>query len=369
MRVIVIGAGVVGSGLAWRLASQGIETVLVERGRPATGTTGSSFSWYNANSKRPEDYFRLNLAGMEAHIELRDQLGEAPWYHEGGNIVWSVGDDWMDSGEIEENLEVRVAELQQWGYPAEWIPASEAASLEPNVHFEESVEQVAYFRSEGWVDGPLLAAEMARRAAAAGAELRYGCEVSGLMMGDGRVAGVRLPNGDTIAADLVMNCAGPWADRIAAMAGRELPLAPTVGFVTRITGVPEGLIGRVLHAPRLHMRPDGDGLIALHHHEADAAITAGEEPWDWARELLERFKTYVPEAKSARVSRWTQTTRPIPADGRTSAGLLPSTPGYGEIVSHSAITMGVLLPKIVAHEIVTGDVDPLLANFRPERFA
>ncbi len=127
MRVIVIGSGVVGSGLAWRLASQEQETLLIERGRPASGTTGSSFSWYNANSKRPEDYFRLNLAGMAAHITLREELGAAPWYHEGGNLVWSADGDWMDSGEIEDNLEARVAELQGWDYPAEWIPVAEAS--------------------------------------------------------------------------------------------------------------------------------------------------------------------------------------------------------------------------------------------------
>lgn len=367
MRVIIVGAGVVGSGLAWRLASQGQETVLVERGKPAAGTTGSSFSWYNANSKRPEDYFRLNLAGMKAHAALRGELGEAPWYYEGGNLVWSEGEDWMDSGEIEENLEVRVAELQGWDYPAEWIPVSEAAELEPHVRFGD-VEQVAYFRSEGWVDGPLLAAKMADLAAAVGAELRYASEVVGLRVADGRIGGVRLANGEIIEADLVMNCAGPWADRLAVMAGRDLPLAPTLGFITRVSGVPDGLIGRVMHAPRLHMRPDGGGLIALHHHEADAGITAGDKPWDWAQELVERFKSYVPEAGDARVSRWTVATRPIPADGRTSAGLLPTIPGYGEIVTHSAITMGALLPRIVAQEIITGEVDPLLTNFRPERF-
>lgn len=367
MRVIVVGAGVVGSGLAWRLASQGQDVVLVERGKPATGTTGSSFSWYNANSKRPEDYFRLNLAGMEAHIALREELGETPWYHEGGNLVWSAGDAWMDSGEIEERLETRVAELQRWGYPAEWLPVTAAAELEPHVEFEDA-EQIAYFRTEGWIDGPKLAAKMAALAAGAGAELRYASEVVGIDKADGRVSGVRLANGEVIEADLVMNCAGPWSDRLAAMAGRELPLAPTLGFVTRISGVPEALIGRVMHAPRLHMRPDGDGLIALHHHEADAGITAGDKPWEWAAALLERFKSYVPDASDARVSRWTVATRPIPADGRTSAGLVDAIPGYGEIVTHSAITMGALLPKIVADEIITGEVNPLLANFRPERF-
>jgi glycine/D-amino acid oxidase-like deaminating enzyme len=153
------------------------------------------------------------------------------------------------------------------------------------------------------------------------------------------------------------------------MAGRTLPLAPKLGFVTRVSGVEQGVIRRVMHAPRLHMRPDGDGLIALHHHEADAGITAGDKPWEWARELVERFKSYVPAAAEARVSRWTVATRPIPADGRTSAGLLPAIPGYGEIVTHSAITLGALLPRSIAHEIVTGEIDPLLANFRPERFS
>ncbi len=368
MRIVVVGAGVVGAGLAWRLASQGQETVLVERGRPATGTTGSSFSWYNANSKRPADYYRLNLAGMGAHIALREELGETPWYHEGGNIVWSEGEKWMDSGEIEDALEARVAELQRWEYPAKWLGVAAAEELEPNVNFGDTVEQVAYFRTEGWIDGPKLAAAMAQRAADAGAELRYAAEVVGIERSGERVSGVRLANGEIIAADLVMNCAGPWADKLAAMAGRTLPLAPTLGFVTRVSGVPEGTINRVMHAPSLHMRPDGDGLIALHHHESDAGITAGDEPSEWARKLVERFKRYVPAASDARVSRWTLATRPIPADGRTSAGLLPSLPGYGEIVTHSAITMGALLPKIVAHEIITGEADPLLANFRPDRF-
>lgn len=368
MRVIVIGAGVLGSGLAWRLASRGVDVVLVERGTPAIGTTGSSFSWYNANAKRPEDYFRLNLAGMEAHHALRDELGEVPWMHEGGNLVWVADGEWMDSGEISDELEARVAELQGWNYPAEWIGAERAAELEPEVRFEEETELLALFPTEGWIDGPVIAASMAQRAAEAGATLRYRCEVAEIEKSNGRVTGVRLANRELIEGDLVINCAGPAADKIARMAGRDLPMAPTLGFVTRVSGVPAGVIRRVLHAPKLHMRPDGGGLIALHHHEADAGITAGDKPWEWAAELVERFKRYVPAATNARLSRWTLATRPIPADGRTSAGLLESIPGYGEIVTHSAITMGALLPKLVAEEILSGAVDPLLANFRPDRF-
>lgn len=369
VKVVIVGAGVVGSGLAWRLAQAGADVVLVERNLPASGTTSSSFSWHNANSKRPEDYFRLNLAGMHAHLDLRDELGEAPWFHEGGNLVWPSTGEWMDSAEISDDLEIRVAELQRWDYPAEWITPDQAAELEPAVNFEQDVERLAYFPTEGWIDGPLLANSMVELARQAGATVRYGAEVTAIEKQDDRVTGVRLADGEVIEADLVMNCAGPWADRIARMAGRDLPLAPTLGFITRVTGVPEGTINRVLHAPDLHIRPDTEGLLALHHSDADAGITAGDKPQEWTNKLLERLKQRVPAAADARVSRWTTATRPIPVDGHTSAGLLTSIPGYGEIVTHSAITMGALLPKLLTAEITTGEPDPLLANFHPDRFA
>lgn len=369
MQVIVIGAGVLGSSLAWRLAQRGAQVTLVERGGAAAGTTGSSFSWYNANQKRPEDYFRLNLAGMEAHQALEDELGGAPWRHPGGNLVWVAGGQWMDSGEDSGDLEQRVAELQRWRYPAEWLTRTEAAELEPRLVIEESVERLAYFPSEGWVDGPVLAGAMVERARALGATMRFGCQVTVIEEAGGRVVGVRLANGELIAAGLVVNCAGPWAGHIAGLAGRTLPLAPTLGFVTRVSGVDPGALSRVVHAPEVHLRPDGGGLLAIHHHDADAALTAGETPNAWAETLVQRLRNYLPEAAAnARVSRWTVATRPIPVDGRTSAGLLPELPGYAEIVTHSAITMGPLLAQLMAAELVAGEQSALLANFRPARF-
>jgi glycine/D-amino acid oxidase-like deaminating enzyme len=369
MQVIVIGAGVLGSSLAWRLAQRGAQVTLIERGSAAAGTTGSSFSWYNANQKRPEDYFRLNLAGMAAHQALQDELGDAPWRHPGGNLVWVADGHWMDSGEDAGDLEQRVAELQRWNYPAEWLTRAEAGELEPQLVIDEGVERLAFFASEGWIDGPVLAAAMVEQAKALGASVRFGCEVTSIGRAEGRVSGVRLANGEQLAADLVVNCAGPQADRIAAMAGRTLPLAPTLGFVARISGVEPGALGRVVHAPELHMRPDGGGLLALHHYHADAGITGGNAPNEWANTLLERLRGYLPDAAAnARLSRWTIGTRPIPADGRTSAGLLPDLPGYAEVVTHSAITMGPLLAQLVATELVDGERDPLLANFSPARF-
>lgn len=361
MKVIVIGAGVVGSSLAWRLAQRGIDVTLIERSAAASGTTGSSFAWTNANQKTPEDYFNLNRAGMEAHQALRDELGETPWRHEGGNLMWAESD-----AEASE-LETRVARLQNWNYPAEWISRDDVSNLEPKLQVESDVEQLAFFPTEGWIDGPLLAQTMCQLATEAGATVHFASEVTEITRNGDTVTGVTLAHGEHIAADLVVNCSGPAADRVAKLAGRALPMAQTLGLVVRVTPG-GGAIGRVIHAPTLHMRPDTNGLIALHHSDADAAITAGEPPHVWAETLRKRLVAYLPDLDGVRVSRWSVGTRPIPSDERTSAGLLPSLPGYAEIVTHSAITMGPLLGRLVATEIATGDVDPLLQAFRPERF-
>lgn len=361
-QIVVIGAGVVGSSLAFRLAQGGASVTIVDRAGPAYGTTGTSFSWTNANQKTPQDYFALNRAGMRAHIALAEELGDAPWRHAGGNLIWVADDE--DAAE----LEGRVARLRSWDYPAEWLDRTQATELEPDLAFEPDIEQFAFFPAEGWIDGPLLARSMCDLALQHGAHMRFGSEVVALLRDAERVTGVRLADGAELRADIVVNCAGPAADKVAALAGRTLPLAPTTGFVVRVAGAP-GAIGRVMHAPRVHMRPDGGGLIALHHDDADAGVDRGESPYEWAKKLLRRAVEYVPALASAQLSRWSVTTRPIPADERTSAGRVSALPGYAEVVTHSGITLGPLLATLVTHELLTGEVDPLLEPFRPDRFS
>lgn len=360
MQVIVIGAGVIGSALAFRLAQGGAQVTLVDRAYPAYGTTGSTFAWTNSNNKPPRDYHDLNVAGMQAHLALREELGAAPWFREGGNLIW------FDDDEQTERLEAQIARLQSWGYRAEWLDRTAVGELEPDLLLG-AAEQVAWFPDEAMVDGPGLAQRLSALAVQHGATTRFAHEVVAIERAGGRVSGVRFPTGERLAADLVVNCAGPAADRIAALAGRTLPFAATPGLLVRVSGAPDAL-KRVVHAPRLHMRPDVGGLMMLHHGDHDAGLERGEEIGPMVADLFARAAEYLPTLSSTRLSRWNIGIRPIPADERTSAGLLPALPGYAEIVTHSGITLGPLLGRLVAGEILGGTPDPLLANFRPERF-
>lgn len=358
---IIIGGGVLGSSLAFRLAQAGQRVTLVERAGVAQGTTGSTFAWINSNQKTPEDYYALNLAGVRAHRELRDELGDAPWLHEGGNLYW------FTEGDNANELEARFARLQGWGYPAQWLSRAAVRELEPNLNPEPEVEQIAFFPDEAWIDGPGLAARFIASAREHGATVRFRSQVTAIEREGGRVTGVTLADGERIAAGLVVNCAGPGAGVVAKLAGRGLPMAPTPGLVVRVSNA-RGLIGRVIHSPLIHMRPDADGLVMLHHGDADAAMERGEAPSEWIAAFFERAASYVPGFAEARLSRWSVGIRPIPADGRTSAGLVSAIPGYAEIVTHSGITLGPLLGRLVARQIIEGETDALLEPFTPDRF-
>jgi glycine/D-amino acid oxidase-like deaminating enzyme len=60
--------------------------------------------------------------------------------------------------------------------------------------------------------------------------------------------------------------------------------------------------------------------------------------------------------------------KPVPKDGEPVLGALDGLSGYYVAFSHSGATMGLITGELLAREIVTGEVSPLLATFRPSRF-
>lgn len=139
------------------------------------------------------------------------------------------------------------------------------------------------------------------------------------------------------------------------------------GVVTRIdcARVP---VRRAMHAPRVEIRPDGDASVVLHSREVDALIETGRTPEELAEKLHELARDVVPELGESRIARTRVAHRPIPADGFPSVGAVPSVPGYYEAVAHSGITLGPVIGRMLAAEILSGTRDEMLADFRPERF-
>jgi glycine/D-amino acid oxidase-like deaminating enzyme len=363
-RVIVIGAGVVGASVAYRLTTAGVDVTVVDRAEPGKGTTSNSFAWVNANQKTPREYFELNVAGMNEHDQLARELGGAPWLHRTGNLVWTGDPVRYDE------LCQRMVRLQCWGYNAQWLTAAEVnEKYEPNIAFSGPTMRIAWFPDESWLDGPFYVRSILDRAVEAGANIRSGQEVTGITPGEAEVQ-VTLADGQSITADAVVNAAGPAANTIAAFVGRKLPMNPTRGLLMRVE-VPEGTISHVLHSTDVNLRPDGAGHVLVHHDSIDRLIgERSDVPLDDpnCRELCKRARRILPDVSVSRITETRIGVRPYPADHVSCVGSVPGISGYYEAVTHSGITLGPLLGRLITQEILDGTVDPLLKPFRPERF-
>ena len=351
--------------MGWNLSRQGADVVLVDAGRPGEGVTDWSFSWVNASNKTVRrSYFDLNVAGMAAHRELAAAIGPDSWWYPSGHLRWA--DDPAAEAKFLETAEL----LASWGYRVELSTGAEVRRrLEPALALPDEVPVVLY-PDEAWVHGRHLVGRLVGEVVAAGAELRSGTEVRDIGTdADGSVRTVALSDGSSLDVDAVVNAAGPDASHVAGLVGRHLPMRREPGIVTRIDCGAQLPIHRAMHAPHIEIRPDGDGSMVLHSREIDALIDTGEETAQLARLLHELVQQVVPALADSRITQARVAERPIPADGFPSVGAVPSVPGYHEAVSHSGITLGPVLGRLLAAEIVSGERDEMLADFRPERFS
>ena len=153
-RIVVIGAGVMGASVAYRLAMAGASVTVLEAGRIGGGTSTCSFAWTNSNDKKPRAYHDLNVAGMKAHAALAEEFGATPWWHGGGNVEWTAPED-------RAALQAKVERLLAWGYAAEWITPRQLLELEPDIDPAQIGDApIAYYPDDGWLDPVVYIAAM-----------------------------------------------------------------------------------------------------------------------------------------------------------------------------------------------------------------
>lgn len=365
--VLVIGAGIVGAALAYQLAVVGAAVTIVDASEPGTGTTASSFAWLNAFHKTPRAYHELNTAGIAEHRRLAAELGAAPWLHLDGGLQWA--------GSTEEQVALRseAARLASWGYPIQAVStATVTRELEAGLRFDgETVEEVWHTPAEGWIDVPALTRELIRQARNRGARLLVGDAVTGVLTTRAGVEGISLASGGTVRATRTAICAGAATGRLAALAGAHVPLDLVPGLLA-VTTPGTSSTRHVCHASNVAFRPDATGGMLLGHAATlDATITARTPtapPPPACDELLGRACRYLPALHGASIAGARIGVRPVPRDGVTIAGPSPEVEGLYIAVTHSGVTLGPLLGRLLAAEVFAGQIAELLAPFRPARF-
>ena len=272
MRVVVIGAGVVGAAVAVGLAERGAEVTVLEAARPGAGTTGTSFAWVNSANKEPEHYHALNHAGVRAHHAFAGE--RAPWFFPTGNLEWAVTDRHRSA------LAARMERLHGRDYPARWLTARQAQELEPDLAVPGDDADYAFFPEEGHALPLVLLARLLGEARDRGVRVLTGSAVVGV---DRTATGAVVTSADGARhpADVVVSCSGRWTGGVARWAGIDVPLvdanragSAAVGFLATTEPVAVRL-SRVLTGSRLGVRPDGGGRLLLQGLDLDARADPG----------------------------------------------------------------------------------------------
>src|SRR6204780_1000160 len=213
---VIIGAGIVGNGMAYHLARLGWrDIVLVDKG-PMPNPGGST--GHASNFIFPIEYSRLMLELTRDSTEQYKALGV---FTESGGI------EVARTAERMQELRRRTTQAKAWGIPAEILTPEGVQKLVP--YLDPSVILGGgYFPTVGVVDSLRAGTLMREQAQASGAlTVLSGTEGLDITTVGERVTGVVTSQGE-IATDNVVICCGVWSPKVAALAGARLALTPTV---------------------------------------------------------------------------------------------------------------------------------------------
>ncbi|WP_377508687.1 NAD(P)/FAD-dependent oxidoreductase [Octadecabacter sp. R77987] len=356
-KIVIVGAGIIGASIALHLSEGGADVTVLDAAAPASGASGKSFGWINANFAETPAYFRLRRAAIDAFRDVADRIGaSAP-------VRWHGSLWWEDSGA---DFDAHFAEMKAFGYEAELVDAAGFRALEPDV--ADPPDQCIRTTVEGAADGEAMTRALLAAAAAWGATVVAGCKVTGFVVQGDQVTGVTTNFGD-IAADCVVVATGVACGELLATVGERLPMDNKTGVIVHTAPVAP-IVRHVIMSPDIHFRQENDGRVIMGEVFSGGGLdeALGESPADFAAKMLERLRARLPSVPDLKVAAIMTGQRPVPVDGFPVVGAARGVQGLYMASMHSGITLGPLVGKLAAQDILHGQRDDMLAPYGPERF-
>jgi len=245
--VIVIGAGSTGAAIAHDLALRGLRVTVVERGGVASGTTGHNQAQLHSGARYAVNDPESARECIEENLILRNIMPEGLELNDGLFVALT-----------EEHLAYRPVFLEacaRCGIPAREIPAARALELEPRLNPRLLA---AIQIPDGVFDPYRFCLSFLATAHHNGARVHTFTEVMDIDVGRravqvrNRLAG----KAETLGADLIVNAAGPWAAKVAALAGARVEVEPSAGAMVTVGA-------RFCNTVINLLAPPGDGDIVV----------------------------------------------------------------------------------------------------------
>ncbi|MFF4318714.1 NAD(P)/FAD-dependent oxidoreductase [Streptomyces sp. NPDC001568] len=249
---VVIGGGVIGTSIAFRLAESGVDTVLLERGGLGSGTSATTAGVVRTYFPGNALISSLAVRSLEAYHALAERTGTDLGLRRIGLLVL-----FTDEQQVRDYRDTEAAQRAA-GVDVELVTAAEAARLNPLVD-ERTIVAAAWSPGAYACDPAAIVRGYAAAAEQAGAVLRTGTPVTGIDP-DGRV---HTPAG-SVHADNIVCAAGPWSGTVAEMVDVRVPVStyPVEMLLTDVRGTaPQDALPMTMHPSSLRIRSWGDRVL------------------------------------------------------------------------------------------------------------
>jgi glycine oxidase len=367
-KTVVIGAGVVGLSIAWRLAQAGCPVTVYDRAQAGHGASWAAAGMLAAAVETEPGEEKLLALTLESQKrwprfarEIEAASGISIGYRDEGTIVVALTRD--DAEQLRFSYEFQ----RSLGLDIDWLSGVEARRREP--HLRPGISGAVLSPKDHQVDNRLLGSALAEAARRAGAVLYEHCPVREVELSGGRARGVVTDRGSD-AADIVVLAAGAWSREIAGIPASYLPpVRPIKGQMLALSMDPAApLVRHVIWLPRGYLVPRLDGRLivgaTVEERGFDNRLTAGG-----LLALIEGAWRAVPAIEELPVAETWVGFRPGSRDDAPMLG--PS--GIDQlVVATGHHRNGILLTPITADAIsgyvLTGRLPEVVVPFTPDRF-
>jgi glycine oxidase len=367
-RVAIIGAGIVGLGIAWRLAGRA-EVAVFDRGAAGMGASHAAAGMLAAccEAEPGEEALLALCRDSQARWpgfaqELLQASGIDVELRQEGTLVLALTAD--DQAEAIHRLDFQ----KKLGLPLEWLTAAETRAREP--HLAGKIAGAVFSPEDHQVDNRKVVAALRVAAEHAGVAIHEHQAIKEISVRGGRADGLVLEDRTRVAADLVVLAAGAWSRGIAGLPpDRRPPVRPVKGQMLALRMDPATpLLNHVLWAPGAYLVPRHDGRLIIgatvEERGFDETITAGG-----LLTLLEATWRAIPAIEELPVDEIWAGHRP---GSRDDAPILGRAPLENLFYATGHHRNGILLAPVTAEAMATlildDVVEPAIHPFGLERF-
>lgn len=355
--IIIVGAGFVGTTLAWYLSKQTNQRIiLLDKKHASQGVTQHAFAWLNVSYGRPDAYSQLRKQALAQWRSLDEHTqGQL-------NIQWSGAISWQDNETATASF---IDEHQKNHFNVKALNKNALQKMEPNLCTLPTL--AAFCPDEGSVDPVYATQTLLKLAIDQGIIYLPQHEVLSLVQEGQRILGVITDHG-TFLADQTVITAGIDATALIGSIGVKLPVSASPSIIVHINAPDEKpLVQHIISTPEMELRPASTGKILC---AEDYLSDRPEHSADCiAQNALTVIKNSFIGSDTLNLEKTFIGMRPMPKDEMPIAGKVADFEGLYIISMHAAITLAPLICQLAQDEILHGIEHTALGPYRLTRFA